>query len=186
MGKNNTMFLNYTFKILGSSNIQEASKCKVCTIFLDHATRGDTLLCSLGAGHTCVCNSIIRNVHVHNLVSTLNHIKDKTGLYILMEGSKYDWLEYPSNDTINVDLFVTPKKTVINLTIQSYLADQWANKWENIKGHAQTKFGCTGPDPILASKLLNISREHLGWCIQLFTGHGWWKKTSETNQSMQR
>ena len=34
--KNNTMFLNYTFKILGSSNIQEAilaSTCKVCTIF---------------------------------------------------------------------------------------------------------------------------------------------------------
>ena len=177
--KNNTMFLNYTFKILGSSNIQEAiiaSTCKVCTIFLDHATRGDTLLCSLGAGHTCVRNSIIRNVHVHNLVSTLNQIKDKTGLYILMEGSKYDWLEYASNDTINVDLFVTPKKTVINLTIQSYLADQWANKWENIKGHAQTKFWCTGPDPILASKLLNMSREHLGWCIQFFTGHGWWKK----------
>ena len=41
--KNNTMFLNYTFKILGSSNIQEAiiaSTWKVCTIFLDHATMG--------------------------------------------------------------------------------------------------------------------------------------------------
>ena len=44
-----------------------------------------------------------------------------------MEGSKYDWLEYASNDTINVDLFVTQKK-LINLTIQSYLADQWAIK----------------------------------------------------------
>ena len=58
--KNNTMFLNYTFKILGSSNIQDAiiaSTCRVCTIFLDHATRGDTLLCSLGAGHTCVHSS---------------------------------------------------------------------------------------------------------------------------------
>ena len=115
-------------------------------------------------------------MHVHNLVSTLNQIKDKTGLYIFMEGSKYDWLEYASNDTINVDLFVTPKKTVINLTIQAYLADQWAIKWENIKGHAQTKFWCTGPDPILASKLLNMSREHLGWCIQFITGHGWRKK----------
>ena len=93
-----------------------------------------------------------------------------------MEGSKYDWLEYASNDTIYVDLFVTPKKTVINLTIQAYLADQWAIKWENIKGHAQTKFWCTGPDPILASKLLNMSREHLGLCIQFFTGHAWWKK----------
>ena len=122
--KNNTMFLNYTFKILGSSNIQDAiiaSTCRVCTIFLDHATRGDTLLCSLVAGHTCVCTSIIRNVHVHNLVSILNRIKDITGLYILMEGSKYDWLEYASNDTINVDLFVTPKKTVINWTAQPSL-----------------------------------------------------------------
>ena len=109
--------------------------------------QGDTLLCSLGAGHTCVRSSIIRNAHVHNLVSTLICIKDKTGLYILLEGSKYDWLEYASNDTINVDLFVTPKKTVINITIQSYLADQWANKWENTKGHAQTKFWFTGPDP---------------------------------------
>ena len=77
--------------------------------------------------------------------------------------------------------FVTPKKTVINITIQSYLADQWANKWENTKGHAQTKFWFTGPDPILASKLLNMFREHLGWCIQFFTSHGWWKKTSATN-----
>ena len=32
------------------------------------------------------------------------------------------------------------------------------------------------PDPILASKLLNLSREQLGWCIQFFTSHGWWKK----------
>ena len=76
--KNNTLFLNYTFKIFGSSNIQEAilaSTYKVCTIFLDHAVRGDTLLCSLGAGHTCVQNSIIRNIHVYNPVSTLNQIK---------------------------------------------------------------------------------------------------------------
>ena len=33
-----------------------------------------------------------------------------------------------------------------------------------------------GPDPILAAKLLNMPREHLGWCIQFFTGHDWWKK----------
>ena len=93
-----------------------------------------------------------------------------------MEGSKYDWLEYASNDTIQVDLFVTPKKDVINLTIQAYLADLWVTKWENIKGHAQTKFWCIGPDPMLAAKLLNMSKEHLGWCIQFFTDHGWWKK----------
>ena len=55
--KNNIMFLNYTFKILGSSNVLEAilaSTHKVCTILLEHITRGDTLLCSLEAGYICV------------------------------------------------------------------------------------------------------------------------------------
>ena len=93
-----------------------------------------------------------------------------------MEGSKYDWLEYASHDTIYIELIVTPKKYVINQTIMTFLAGLWASKWENIKGHAQTKYWCTGPDPILAAKLLNMPREHLGWCIQFFTGHGWWKK----------
>ena len=71
--KNNAVFYNYTFKILGTSNVHDAiivSTCKVCDLFLDHATKGDTLLCSLGAGHNSVCTSIIRNVHVHNLIST--------------------------------------------------------------------------------------------------------------------
>ena len=177
--RNNLMFLNYTFNILGSSNVLEAilaSTYIMCSKLLEHISKGDTLLCSLEAGYICVRNSIIRNKHVYNLVSILNQIKNKTGLYILMEGSKYDWLEYASDGTIQVDLFVTPKKDVINLTIQAYLADLWVTKWENIKGHAQTKFWCIGPDPMLAAKLLNMSREHLGWCIQFFTGHGWWKK----------
>ena len=86
------------------------------------------------------------------MVSILNKIKNKTGLYILMEGSKYDWLEYASNDTIYVGLFVTPKKDVINLTIQAYLDDLWATKWENIKGHAQTKFWCTWARPYASSQ----------------------------------
>ena len=110
-----------------------------CALFLDHATKGDTLLCSLGAGHNSICTSIIRNVHVHNLVSTLNSIKDKTGLYTIVESSKYDWLEYANGDTINEDLIVLPNKTVINSTINSHLEDQWVKKWENIKGHTQTK-----------------------------------------------
>ena len=177
--RNNLMFLNYTFNILGSSNVLEAilaSTYIMCSKLLEHISKGDTLLGLLEAGYICVRNSIIRNKHVYNLVSILNQIKNKTGLYILMEGSKYDWLEYASDGTIQVDLFVTPKKDVINLTIQAYLADLWAIKWENIRGHAQTKFWCIGPDPMLVAKLLNMSREHLGWCIQFFTGHGWWKK----------
>ena len=93
-----------------------------------------------------------------------------------MEGSKYDWLEYANGDTINEDLFVSPNKTVINPTINSHLEDQWVSIWENIKGHTQTKYWLTMPDPYLASKLLNLSREQLGKCITFFTGHGWWKK----------
>ena len=141
--KNNAVFYNYTFHILGTSNVHDAiivSTRKVCALFLDHATKGDTLLCSLGAGHNSVRTSIIRNVHVHNLVSTLNCIKDKTGLYIIMEGSKYDWLEYANGDTIHEDLFVSPNKSAINPTINSYLEDQWVCKWEKIKGHTQTKY----------------------------------------------
>ena len=55
--KNNTMFLNYTFKILGSSNVQEAiiaSTYKVCTIFLDHATEGRyTFMLAWSWTHMC-------------------------------------------------------------------------------------------------------------------------------------
>ena len=71
---------------------------------------------------------------------------------------------------------VTPNKKVINPTINSHLENQWFKNWENIKGHNQTKYWLSMPDPYLTSKLLNMSREQLGKCIQFFTGHGWWKK----------
>ena len=32
------------------------------------------------------------------------------------------------------------------------------------------------PDPYLAAKIMNLSREYIGKCIQFFTGHGWWNK----------
>ena len=88
----------------------------------------------------------------------------------------HDWLEYASHNTTHLEIFVTPKKDAINQTIMKFLENKWSAKWENLKGHAQTKFWCTGPDPILSAKLLNMPRQHLGWCIQFFTGHGWWKK----------
>ena len=177
--KNNLMFLNFTFKILGTTNVIEAilaSTYIMCSKLLEHFTKGDTFLCSLEAGYLTIRNSIIRNKHVFNLVDILNQIKDKTGLYTIMEGSKYDWLEYASHDTTHIELFVTPKKDVINQTIMTFLNEIWSTKWENLRGHAQTKYWCMGPDPILSAKLLNMPREHLGWCIQFFTGHGWWKK----------
>ena len=129
--KNNLMFRNYTFNILGTTNVLEAilaSTYIMCSKLLEHISKGDTLLCSLEAGYLSIQNSIIRNKHVYNLVSILNQIKTKTGLYIIMEGSKYDWLEYASNDTIYVELFVTPKKDVINQTIMAYLANLLADK----------------------------------------------------------
>ena len=173
------MFLNFTFKILGTTNVIEAilaSTYIMCSKLLEHFTKGDTFLCSLEAGYLTIRNSIIRNKHVFNLVDILNQIKDKTGLYTIMEGSKYDWLEYASHDTTHIELFVTPKKDVINQTIMTFLNEIWSTKWENLRGHAQTKYWCMGPDPILSAKLLNMPREHFGWCIQFFTGHGWWKK----------
>ena len=177
--KNNLMFLNFTCKILGTTNIIEAilaSTYIMCSKLLEHLTKGDTLLCSLEAGFLTIRNSIIRNKHVFNLVDILNQIKNKTGLYTIMEGSKYDWLEYASHDTKHFELIVTPKKDVINQTIMSFLENKWSSKWENLKGHAQTKYWCTGPDPIFSAKLLNLPRQHLGWCVQFFTGHGWWRK----------
>ena len=152
------------------------SICRLCDLFLDHALKGDTLFCSLGAGHNSAHTSIIRNMHIHNLISTLHRVKDKTGLYIIIEGSKYDRLEYAGGNTTYKDLFVTPSKKVINPTINSYLDNQWCTNWESLKGHTQTKFWFSMPDPYLASKLLNMSREYLGKCIQFFTGHGWWNK----------
>ena len=157
-------------------NLIPNSTSKSTQKLLEHLTKGDTFLCSLEAGYLTIRNSIIRNKHVFNLVDILNQIKDKTGLYTIMEGSKYDWLEYASHDTTHIELFVTPKKDAINQTIMTFLNDKWSTKWENLRGHAQTKYWCMGPDPILSAKLLNMPREHLGWCIQFFTGHGWWKK----------
>ena len=156
----------------------------MCSKLLEHLTKGDTFLCSLETGYLTIRNSIIRNKHVFNLVDILNQIKDKTGLYTIMEGSKYDWLEYASHDTTHLELFVTPKKDAINQTIMKFLENKWSTKWKNLKGHAQTKYWCIGPDSILSAKLLNLPRQHLGWCIQFFTWPWLVEKTSETCKSM--
>ena len=49
-----------------------------------HADKGDTFLCSLGDGHNGVHNSIIRNEHLANFITTLNEIKVKIGLYTIV------------------------------------------------------------------------------------------------------
>ena len=177
--KNNEVIFNYSFRIQGTDNVHDATIAasnKVCNLFLGIALKGDTMVCSLGAGHNSAHISITRNVHISNFINTLYKIKDKTGLYIIITASKYDWLEYAGGNTTYEDLFVTPNKGVINPTIHKHLVSIWCNKWDGLRGHNQTKYWFTIPDPYLASKLMNLLRENLGKCIQFFTSHGWWNK----------
>ena len=78
--------------------------------------------------------------------------------------------------TLFMKIFLWLQIKFINPIINSHLENQWVKNWENIKGHNQIKYWLSMPDPYLTSKLLNMSREQLGKCIQFFTGHGWWKK----------
>ena len=52
--KNNEVIFNYTYKIIGTENVQIAtivSADQVCNLYLLLAMKGDTFLCSLGDGH---------------------------------------------------------------------------------------------------------------------------------------
>ena len=138
--------------------------------------KGDSFLCSLGDGHLGVHASIIRNAHLANFIKTLNKINFKLGLYTIVSGHKFDWLQYASHNTINQELFIAPDKKTIIPTIASYLNDQWYTEWADLRGHAQTKYWLPKPDSFLATKLLQMSRKHLGINIQFFSGHGWWRK----------
>ena len=114
--KNNEVIFNYSFKIQGTDNVHDATIIatnKVCNLFLGFALKGDTIICSLGAGYNSAHISITRNMHISNFINTLHKIKDTTGLYIIITASKYDWLEYAGGNTTYEDLFVTPNKKVI-------------------------------------------------------------------------
>ena len=149
---------------------------KMCTQYLTIALIGDTLICSLGAGHNGVHVSITRNVHIANFIATLNKVKDKTGLYIIVMALNCHWLEYAGGNTIYKYLIVVPNKKNIIPTIEAHLNNLWCSEWSGLRGHGQTKYWLTMPDPFLATKLMNMSRDNLGKCIQFFTGHGLWKK----------
>ena len=81
----------------------------MCNRYLSIATKGDTLICSLGAGHNSVWVSITRNVHIANPIATLNKIKVKTGLYTIVTALHCDWLEYAGGNT-KYENFVVPNK----------------------------------------------------------------------------
>ena len=177
--KNNAIFFNYTYKINGTTNVAIAtiaSADQVCNHYLVHAVKGDTFLCSLGDGHNGVRISIIRNEHLANFIKTLNEIKCKIGLYTIVSGHKSDWLQYAGHNTIYQELLLAPDKKTIIPTITSFLDEKWYTEWANIDGHTQTKYWLPRPDSFLATKLLQMSRKHLGYNIQFFSGHGWWRK----------
>ena len=177
--KNNIIFFNNTYKISGTSNVAIAtiaSADQVCNQYLVHADKGDSFICALGDGHHGVRNSIIRNEHLTNFIITLNEIKVKIGLYTIVTGLKSDWLQYASHNTTYQELSLAPDKKSIIPTIESFLNDKWYKSWDDLAGHAQTKYWLPRPDPYLATKLLQMSRKHLGFNIQFFSGHGWWRK----------
>ena len=146
-------------------------------MYLAIATKGDTLTCSLGAGHNGVRTSITRNLHILKLITTLNKIKVKTGLYTIVVASKCNWSEFYGGDITNEDLVVEPDKKVILPTIDAHLNNIWCSEWTGLQGHRQTKYWFSKPDPFLVTKLMNMSRENLGKSIQFSPGHGWWEKT---------
>ena len=177
--KDNIIMINNTFKILGTSNVAIAtiaSADQVCNQYLIHARKGDSFICALGNGHHGVRIPVIRNEHLANFIITLNSIKVKTGMYNIITGLKSDWLQYANHNTISQELILASDKKTINPTIEAFLNVQWYKQWDDISGHAQTKYWLPRPDSFLATKLLSMSRKHLGYNIQFFSGHGWWRK----------
>ena len=101
---------------------------KMCNLYLAIALKGHTLICSLGAGHNGVRVSITRNVHIANFIATLNKIKDKTGLYIIVTALNCDWLEYAGGNTTYEDLIVVPNKKTIIPTREAHLNNLWCSE----------------------------------------------------------
>ena len=68
--------------------------------------------------------------------------------------STVDWLEYAGGNTTYENLYVAPNKKNIMPTLDLYLNDVWYNNWSDLKGHRQTKYWFTRPDPFLSTKLM--------------------------------
>ena len=141
---------------------------------------GDTLDCFLGAGHKSVLIAKTRNIHISSFIGILNKIKAKIGIYPIISLTKTNWSVLLARNISHDMLEILPSKSVILPAIKNHLNEIWCNEWSHSSGLRQTKFWFTKPDPILAAKLINMSREDLGKCIQFFTGHGWWLKHLQT------
>ena len=142
------MFFNHKYCIRGTENVSIetiAVTTVLCSWYLNHAARGDTLDCFLG-------------------------------IYPIISPTTSNWSVSLAGKISQDVLEILPSKKVILPAIKVHLNELWLNEWSHLKGLRQTKFWLTKLDPILASKLINMSREDLGKCIQFFTGHGWWQK----------
>ena len=102
-----------------------------------------------------------------------------------MEGSKYDWLEYASNDTTHIELVVTPKKDVINQTIMTFLDGLWATKWKNLKRSCTNQILVYGSRPYTISQTAEHAKGTPWVVCSIFHWPRLVEKTSETCQSMQ-
>ena len=93
------------------------------------------------------------------------HFKVKTGLYTIVVATKCNWSEFYGGNIINEDLVIEPEKKVILPTINAHLNNLWCSEWSGLRGHRQTKYWFTKPDPILATKLgkahLKIKIKHI-------------------------
>ena len=177
--KNKNVLFNHKYQIKGTENVSLttiAVTTVLCSWYFNHAAMGDTLDCFLGAGHKCVFINKTRNIHISSFISILNKIKSKIGIYPIISPTKSNWSAFLAGNLSHDVLEIIPAKKVILPAIKNHLNELWYNEWSHLKGLRQTKFWFNKPDPFLASKLINMSREDLGKCIQFFTGHGWWQK----------
>ena len=125
----------------------------MCNLYLAIAAKGDTLTCSLGAGHNGVQTTITRNLHISKLITTLNKIKVKTGLCTIVMATKCNWSEFDGGDITSGDLVVEPNKKVILPTIDAHLNHLWCSE----PNHWPTKSG-----PFLTNQIIEYvpSRIH--------------------------
>ena len=99
--KNKKVVYNYSFNIISTDNVPNATiavATVMCNLHLAIATKGDTLTCSLGAGHNGVRTLITRNLHISKFITILNKIKVKTGLYTIVVSTKCNWSEFYGGD----------------------------------------------------------------------------------------
>ena len=154
--KDNIIMFNNTFKLLAHLMLplpQLLPLTRYATNTWSMPGKGIPFICALGDGQYGVRNPIIRNEHLANFINPLNLIKVKIGLYTIVTGLKSDWLQYASHNSIYQELSLAPDKKIIIPTIESFLNEKWFKSWDDLAGHAQTKYWLPRPDPFLSNKV---------------------------------